>query len=210
MCCSCRPLCAGFPSHETTALALGPAATAHQAWPLQVFGFLANRDAWRKELQFASKYAGYHSSEVAMRDKYFGSHELQLRTEAVKTSSDRNFGLVFAAFAAVVGSIGVANGTGRWPIWFGFAAVMLILALTAPKLLAPLNWAWTKLGLLLHVITSPIVLAILFYVCIAPIGLLMRLSGRDPLHRRYDSDAESYWIPRDPPGPQRETFQNQF
>jgi hypothetical protein len=145
-----------------------------------------------------------------MGDKYFGSHELQQRAEVTKTSSNRSFGLVFAAFSALLGALSLLYGTGRWPIWFGLAAVMLILALSAPKTLAPFNWAWTKLGLLLHAIVSPFVLAILFYVCIVPIGFLMRLSGTDPLHRHYDADAESYWIARDPPGPQRETFRNQF
>ena len=145
-----------------------------------------------------------------MRDKYFGSHELQQRAEVTKTSSDRGFGLVFAVFSALLGALGFWHGTGHWPIWFALAVVMLIVALAAPKTLAPFNWAWTKLGLLLHTIISPVVLAILFYLCIAPFGFLMRLSGTDPLRRHYDADAESYWIARDPPGPQPETFRNQF
>ena len=145
-----------------------------------------------------------------MRDKYFGSHELQQRAEVTKASSDRSFGLVFAAFSAVLGALSFWHGTGRWPVWFSLAVVMLIAALAVPKILAPFNWAWTKLGLVLHAIISPIVLAILFYACIAPIGSLMRLSGTDPLRRHYDADAETYWILRDPPGPQRETFRNQF
>jgi cytochrome c oxidase subunit IV len=142
--------------------------------------------------------------------RYFGSHELQQWAEVTKTSSNRSFGFVFAVFSALVGALGLLHGTGRWPVWLGFAAVLLILALAAPKMLAPFNWAWTKLALLLHAIISPVVLAILFYVCIAPIGFLMRLGGTDPLRRHYDADAESYWITRDPPGPQQETFRNQF
>jgi hypothetical protein len=145
-----------------------------------------------------------------MRDKYFGSHELLQRAEVTKTSSDRSFGLVFAAFSSLLGILSFLHGSRYWPIWFGVAVVMLIVALAAPNLLAPFNWAWTRLGLVLHTIISPAVLAILFYVCIAPIGFLMRLSGTDPLHRHYDIDAESYWIVRDPPGPQPETFRNQF
>jgi hypothetical protein len=158
-----------------------------------------NRTVWRR------------ASEVAnVRDKYFGSHELQQRVEVTKTSSDRSFGLVFAAFSALLGALSFLRSTGRWPVWFGLAAVMLILALAAPKALVPFNWAWTKFGLLLHTIISPIVLAILFYVCITPIGFLMRLSGTDPLRRHYDAGAASYWIARDLSGTQRETFRNQF
>lgn len=145
-----------------------------------------------------------------MRDKYFGSHEFQGRAEVAKTSSNRNFGLVFAAFFALLGVLGLWHGTARWPMWFGLAALMLVLALAVPKILSPLNWIWNKIGLLLHAVLSPIVLGVLFFVCITPIGYLMRMTGNDPLRRRYDPVAESYWITRDPPGPQHDTFRNQF
>ena len=138
-----------------------------------------------------------------MRDEYFGSHELQQREEAVKTSTNRNFGLVFAAFFALLTVLGLWHGTARWPIWLALACVALVLALAAPRLLAPFNWIWTKLGLLLHRIVSPIFLAVLFYGCVAPIGFLMRLRGKDPLRLKREPDAESYWIARTPPARRR-------
>ena len=145
-----------------------------------------------------------------MRDRYFGSHEFQQRAQVAKTSSDRNFGLVFAAFFGLLGALGVWHGTARWPIWLGLAVVMLILAFAAPKLLSPLNWVWTKIGLLLHAIVNPVMLGVLFYVCVTPVFHLMRLSGKDPLRRRYYAAADTYWIDRDPPGPQPDTFRKQF
>jgi hypothetical protein len=145
-----------------------------------------------------------------MRDKYFGSHEFQPRDEENKTSSNRNFGLVFAAFFALLATLSIWHGTGRWPIWLGCACAMLILALAAPRLLAPFNWAWTKLGVLLHSIVGPIFLTVLFYGCITPIGFLMRLSGKDPLRLKYEPAAESYWITRVPPGPSPQSFKDQF
>ena len=145
-----------------------------------------------------------------MGDKYFGSHEFQHRDEAVKSSSNRSFGLVFAGFFALLAALGFWHGTARWPIWLALACVSLVLALAAPQLLAPLNWVWTKIGLLLHRIVSPIFLALLFYGCIAPVGFLMRLSGKDPLRLRYEPDAESYWIRRTPPGPTPQSFRDQF
>jgi hypothetical protein len=143
-------------------------------------------------------------------DKYFGSHEFQQREEVVKTSSNRSFGLVFAAFFALLAVLGFWHGTGRWPIWLGLACAALVLALAAPRLLMPLNWIWTKLGLLLHRIVSPIFLTVLFYGCVAPVGFLMRLTGKDPLRLKYEPSAESYWLKRSPPGPTPESFINQF
>ena len=145
-----------------------------------------------------------------MRDKYFGSHEFQRRDEAVKMSSNRNFGLVFAAFFALLTVLGLWRGTERWPLWLTLAVAALVSALAAPRLLTPFNWLWTKFGLLLHLVVSPIFLTILFYGCIMPIGFLMRLSGKDPMHRRFEPAADSYWIKRTPPGPSADSFINQF
>jgi hypothetical protein len=50
----------------------------------------------------------------------------------------------------------------------------------------------------------------MFFVVITPLGFLMRLSGKDPLRLRFDREVESYWIPRDPPGPTPESLKNQF
>jgi hypothetical protein len=145
-----------------------------------------------------------------MRDKFFGSLEFQRRDEPVKTSSNRGFGLVFAAFFGLLSALGIWHGTARWPIWLALACAALALALAAPRLLAPFNWAWTKLGLVLHRIISPIFLTILFYGCVMPIGYMMRLSGKNPLRLKYEPMAESYWITRSPPGPTPESFKNQF
>jgi saxitoxin biosynthesis operon SxtJ-like protein len=147
---------------------------------------------------------------VIMRDKYFGSHEFQPREEVAKISSNRSFGLVFAAAFTVLAALGFWHGSARWPIWLGLACAMLALALAAPRLLAPFNYAWSQIGRLLHRIVGPVFLAVLFYGCIAPIGSLMRLSGKDPLRRKYQPEAETYWIRRTPPGPNGQSFKNQF
>jgi hypothetical protein len=148
--------------------------------------------------------------DMAAHDKYFGAHEFQPREEAVKTSTNRNFGLVFAAFFALLAAGSFWRGTERWPIWLGAACVPLVLAFAAPTLLTPFNWVWTKFGLLLHQIISPVFLALIFYGCVTPVGFLMRLSGKDPLRRKYEPAAETYWIKRTPPGPTPQSFKDQF
>jgi hypothetical protein len=87
-----------------------------------------------------------------------------------------------------------------------FAAV----ALAKPELLAGLNRQWMKLGILLGKVVSPIALGVLFYCVITPIGLALRLAGKDPLRLKRDPAANSYWIPRDPPGPPPGSMTNQF
>lgn len=146
-----------------------------------------------------------------MTDKYFGSHEFAARDEAVKSSSNRSFGLVFAGFFGLLALLGIYAGhSDRWPIWLALAAIFAVVAFVAPSLLAPLNRLWTKFGLLLHTIISPIILAVLFFLCILPIGLLMRMFGKDPLRLRLEPETKSYWILREPPGPEPDSFKNQY
>jgi len=90
------------------------------------------------------------------------------------------------------------------------AAGFALVALLAPRLLRPLNQAWFRFGMLLHRVVSPLVMGLLFFVTVTPIGLLMRLTGKDPLRLRFDPAADSYWIDREPPGPPPDSMRNQF
>src|SRR5262245_23347122 len=137
-------------------------------------------------------------------------HESFHREANVKGSSDRSFGLVFAAFFAIVAALPLLFGAPlRW--WaLAVAGLFLLLALVAPAALAPLNRLWTKFGLLLHRVMSPVVLGVMFFLVITPIGLLMRLLGKDLLRLKFDRAAGSYWISREPPGPPPESLKDQF
>lgn len=143
-------------------------------------------------------------------DKFFGSHELRETHEAVEGSSDRSFGLVFAGACLVFAGVGFWKHGTLSPLWLGLAAAFLVAALAFPRVLAPLNTVWTRFGLLLHAVVSPVVLALVFYGCITPIGWLMRRTGKDPLRRRFEPAATTYWLTREPPGPAPETFSQQF
>jgi hypothetical protein len=132
------------------------------------------------------------------------------RDEAHIGGSDRAFGLVFTVACAVMGAINWWRGHNWWPWWFTAAAIFLVLALAWPRSLHPLKWLWTRFGQLLHRIVQPIVLGLLFYTTIVPMGLLFRAAGKDFLRQRFDPSAHSYWIERDPPGPSPDSFKHQF
>jgi predicted membrane metal-binding protein len=146
-----------------------------------------------------------------MRDKNFGSHEQLAREEVHKTSSDKSFGLVFAGFFAILAVVSYYYGHhDRWPWWLGLSIALAVVAYVAPRILGPLNRLWAKFGLLLHMIVSPIILGVIFFLCIVPIGFLMRLFGNDPLRRSFEPQAKSYWLVREPPGPEPESFKRQY
>lgn len=141
------------------------------------------------------------------------THEHVVAHAPIKTASDRSFGLT-------VGGILMAIAVLRW-WWVGslswlMAAILVIgvaLALAGqlrPAVLAPLNSLWTKLGLLLFHVVNPVVMLLLFVVTIVPAGLIMRSIRYDPMRRRFDREARSYWIERDPPGPPPDSLRHQF
>ena len=138
------------------------------------------------------------------------AHESFQRDDDTVGSSNRSFGLVFAALFAIIGVIPLwSRGSPR--IWaLVIAGIFLLAALALPGALAPLNHLWMKVGVLLHKIVGPIVLGFLFFLVITPMGIAMRLFGKNPLRLRRDLESKSYWIERTPPGPRPESFIDQF
>jgi hypothetical protein len=124
--------------------------------------------------------------------------------------SDRQFGLVFFGFCVLVGAYRLWHAKpGAW-VWLIAAGLFLLFAALFPRALRPLNVVWFKFGLLLHAIVSPVVLGLMFFAVFTPLGMLMRIFGKRPLHLNLDKTADSYWIVRKPPGPPPGSFRNQF
>jgi hypothetical protein len=139
-----------------------------------------------------------------------GTHERVVADAEIKGSSNRAFGLVFATVFAVVGLMPLLRrGPVRW--WcVAAAATLLLVAMAWPAWLGPFNRLWQKVGLLLHRVTTPVVMGFVFYSTVTPIGLLLRAFGKDLLNLRLDRSAKTYWIERRPPGPLPDTMRRQF
>lgn len=137
-------------------------------------------------------------------------HENLTREQHVKGSTDRAFGFVFTALFAIIAAWPLMSGGGlRW--WSAaLAGICALLAAVWPSSLAAPNRAWMKFGLLLGRIVSPIALGLLFYLVFTPLGTLMRLAGKDPLHLKRDASAGTYWRMRAPPGPPPNSMGQQF
>ena len=125
-----------------------------------------------------------------------GWHE-SLRGEQITAgSSDRRFGFVFGGVFGVLAALAAWHEREIWHIWLIIAVIFASVAQLAPRLLGPLNRFWQKLGNLLHRITNPVVMAMLFFAVIVPVGLMMRLRGNDSMRRKAEPAAPTYWIPR--------------
>lgn len=137
-------------------------------------------------------------------------HEDYSRHAPEGGSSDRGFGLVFAAFFAAVGFWPLLKHGGIRVWALAVAGLFLVVALAAPRILSPLNRVWTALGIAIGRVTNPVITAVIFFLIFTPVGFVMRMMGSDPLRRRLDQEATSYWIKRDPAGPPPADMVNQF
>tara|TARA_Y100000590_G_C15168159_1_gene806293 strand:+ start:106 stop:483 length:378 start_codon:yes stop_codon:yes gene_type:complete len=114
----------------------------------------------------------------------------------VKGSSNRSFGILFFVVFLLISLWPILQGQipRIWPI--PISIIFLFLGLLNSKFLTPLNLIWLKFGELLGKVISPIVMLIIYFFVITPIGLLMRLTGKDIMKKNF-SKTQSYWIKRD-------------
>ena len=94
----------------------------------------------------------------------------------------------------MLGVISLWRGLERGAWELGLAVGFLMVAAFAPGMLAPLNRAWAWIGRGLNSVLSPVLIIVLFYGVVTPVGLAMRALGKDPLRLRRDPQSSSYWI----------------
>lgn len=142
-------------------------------------------------------------------------HERISDDSAVAAGSDRIFGLALTLAFSVIGLLHplLFGHQPYRPHWWavGVAVALLLVAVIWPALLSPVHKVWFQAARLIsRFVFTPVIMAVLFYGVVTPTGLIMRMLGKDSLHRRYQSGVRSYWIHREPAGPAPETMRNQF
>ena len=127
--------------------------------------------------------------------------------DEVKLGSNRSFGIVFFIVFVLIAIYPIIN-QGELRIWSLIISLFfLVLGLFNSKILTPLNKSWFKFGLFLGKIISPIIMGIIFFVVVTPIGVIMRLIGKDVLNRKLNKKEGSYWIEKEGP---KSKMKNQF
>jgi len=138
------------------------------------------------------------------------THEDFSRKLPVRTLRNRTFGLVVAAILSFAGLLPlVRHHSIRW-YFIAPAGAFLIVSLAAPGLIAPVQRVWMHVGHAVSNVLSHVLSALLLLIAFAPARLILRLAGQDPLARHWDSQTDTYWLPRDPPGPSPPSMTRQF
>ncbi len=115
--------------------------------------------------------------------------------ERLKTS-DRTFGIVFAVVFLIVALAPLLRKHSLKISFLILSFAFISTSLVWPKALLPLNKLWETLGKILEKITNPLIMGVLFYLVITPIGLILRLRKKDVLSLRLKSEETSYWLER--------------
>ena len=121
-------------------------------------------------------------------------------------SSNKSFGIVFFIVFLILAIYPLKNNGNIIIYLLIISFVFLALGLTNSQLWTPLNKIWFKFGIFLGKIVSPLVMGIIFFLLVTPIGILMRLFKKDLLNLKYNS-KKSYWIEKNEI---KSKFKNQF
>ena len=125
----------------------------------------------------------------------------------IKISSNRNFGLVFFVVFLIV-ALWPLKSEENIKLWsLALSIIFFILGILNSKLLTPLNKLWFKFGILLGSIVSPIIMGIVYFLVVTPIGIFMRFLGKDLLKTSKVKNVSTYWIKRHK---QHSTMKKQF
>ena len=128
------------------------------------------------------------------------------KKDDIKLPSNRSFGLVFCVVFLIIALYPLINNDDIRVWSLIICLLFILLGLLNSKILTPLNKAWFKFGLLLGRVISPIVMGIIFFFVVTPIGFLMRTIGKDLLNLKFNNE-KSYWIEKKGP---KSKMKNQF
>jgi hypothetical protein len=139
-------------------------------------------------------------------------HEDLRRDEIVAPPSEKSFGITFAAVALLLAA------DFWWRHNWKAAAVIALIAsagflsagFLAPRILRPLNLVWLRFGLLLHKVVNPIIMGLLFFCVITPMGVVMRAAGKDFLRLAKKPGDQTYWLAREALDPKLNSMKNQY
>lgn len=122
----------------------------------------------------------------------------------------RKFGYLFAGICVLIGAYTIYRGHNTWPWFAAGAGFFLTAGLVGYPVLRPVYIVWMKFAFVLGWINTRVLLGVFFYLILTPIGLAMRIFGKDLLDEKMDRRANSYWKVRGAEGFEKERYERLF
>ena len=109
---------------------------------------------------------------------------------------EKSFGYLFAIFFFLVGLYPLINGNDVRPYLFVVSSIFLIINFVYPVFFTIPNKLWIKLGNLLGIVTTPIIISLIYVVSILPVAILLKIFRKDLINKNIKKHHKSYWITR--------------
>lgn len=122
----------------------------------------------------------------------------------------KEFGLTIGIILVILGLVALLRNKDIYPYFLTVGIVLVVLGLTFYKILLPLQKIWMGFSVIIGFFVSRIILTILFYVVLTPIGIVIKLLGKDILDERIDKEKESYWHVKDASLKEKISYENQY
>ena len=113
----------------------------------------------------------------------------------------RKFGITMGIAFGLIGALLLWRERAAWPYLLGLSVFFFLFGLVFPRALVPIEWAWMKLAHYLSIVMTYLLVTLTFFIVITPMGLLLRLLGKDLLALKFEKERRSYWEKVDPEGP---------
>jgi hypothetical protein len=131
------------------------------------------------------------------------NHEIRKETHTIPKLDEkglRDFGLLLGGI--IIGLFGIVvpllrHHGSHWAFWL-IGGILCLMALIAPLSLNPIYYGWMRFGLFMSAIQTPLILGIVFYLIMVPMGWIKRAMGDDPMHRQLKDDQKTYRVPSQP------------
>jgi multisubunit Na+/H+ antiporter MnhG subunit len=122
----------------------------------------------------------------------------------------RKFGLTVGTVLLIIGVALFLFDITSFVYFGGIGLLLILFGLTAPNLLKPINKVWMTFAIILGWFMSRVILIILFYLIITPIGFLLKIFGKDPLNLKLDNSLSTYWEDREKSVTEKIDYERQF
>ncbi|OGW84905.1 MAG: hypothetical protein A2987_01065 [Omnitrophica bacterium RIFCSPLOWO2_01_FULL_45_10] len=122
----------------------------------------------------------------------------------------REFGLTVGGILVILGLIALWRSRSHYPYFVVPGIFLTVFGLLLPASLKPFHKIWMAFSIIVGFLVSHIILMALFYIVITPIGLILKMFGKDILDERMDRTRPSYWLPRSNKPNTKESYEKQF
>ncbi len=122
----------------------------------------------------------------------------------------KKFGITMGIILSIIGFFLLWKKNNNYNYILFLAAAFFITGLILPSILRPIYKAWMALAVVMNFIMTRVIMAVIFYLIVTPIGLIASLTGKKFLDMKIDKSAKSYWIVREKTSKLKSDYERQF